>query len=71
MGRHKSSDTESARDSRTKVLLRLLAARRERRPLRKAMMALADCCTSVTSCRHTLSMWQASTASALLRVSAE
>jgi hypothetical protein len=35
-----------------------------------AMMATADCCTSEMSCRHTFVMRQASSASALLRVSA-
>ncbi len=66
-----SLETASARDSNTNVLLRLLAARSARKPCMKDMIARADSCTSVMSCRHTLLMWQASIASGLLWVSAE
>jgi hypothetical protein len=66
-----SLDTESARDSSTKVLLRLLLARNARKSFMNDIIVVADCCTSLTSCKHTLLMKQASRASGLLRVSAE
>ena len=67
---HMSLDAAFARDSSTKVLLSLLAARSERKSFMNDMMATADCCTSERSCKHTFVMRHASSASALLRVSA-
>jgi hypothetical protein len=65
-----SLDTASARDSSTNVLLLLLAARRARKSFMNDMIATADCCTSVISCKHTLLIRQALRASGLLCVSA-
>ena len=69
-GLHMAFEAAFASDSRTNVLARLLAARSELRLAMKVMIAVADCCTSVKSCRHTVSMRHASRAKELLPVSA-